>query len=154
MTFAVCFISRFQKTNLSFWPKQRQLTAAAIILLSLLMISSTALCFTQGERGLWLLLYGSVVTPLFEELLFRGHIYAIQQHLHHHIFQIVVMNALLFAVWHLGYILHLLWCGEWMALSKLMVGFLYGLLLAYIRSRTQSTVCCILTHGALNAFLG
>ena len=92
--------------------------------------------------------------PLFEELLFRDHIYAIQQHLHRHTLQIVVMNALLFAVWHLGYIMHPLWCGEWMALSKLIVGFLYGLLLAYIRSRTQSTVCCILTHGAMNSFFG
>ena len=154
LTIAICFISRAQGTNLSFWPKQHHLTAAAVIVSSLLMLSSTAFCFTQGVHGLLLLLYASVVTPLFEELLFRDHIYAIQQHLHRHTLQIVVMNALLFAVWHLGYIMHPLWCGEWMALSKLIVGFLYGLLLAYIRSRTQSTVCCILTHGAMNSFFG
>ena len=105
---------------------------------------------------LHLFLFGwkALVTPLFEELLFRGHIYAIQQHLHRNTFQIVVVNASLFAVWHLGYIITPLWCGEWMALSKLLVGFLYGLLLAYIRSRTQSTACCILTHGAMNSFFG
>lgn len=49
------------------------------MLLTLLMLASTAACFTHGARGWWLLLYGSLVTPLFEELLFRGHIYDIQQ---------------------------------------------------------------------------
>ena len=154
LTIAVYCISSARGTNLSLWPKQHLLTAAAVILVSLLTICSTAFCFTQGVQEWLLLLYASVVTPLFEELLFRGHIYAIQQHLHRNTFQIVVVNASLFAVWHLGYIITPLWCGEWMALSKLPVGFLYGLLLAYIRSRTQSTACCILTHGAMNSFFG
>lgn len=154
LTIAVCFISGLRATNLSLWPRQHLLTAAAVILVSLLMTGTTAFCFTQGEHGFLLLLYASVITPLFEELLFRGHIYDIQQRLHRHTSQIVVMNASLFAVWHLGYIMHPLLSGEWMALSKLLVGLVYGLLLAYIRSRTQSTVCCILTHGAMNAFIG
>ena len=64
------------------------------MLFSLLMLASTAACFTHGARGWWLLLYGSLVTPLFEELLFRGHIYDIQQRLHRHPYQVVAINAL------------------------------------------------------------
>ena len=67
---------------------------------------------------------------------------------------VVVINALLFSLWHLGYIVNPPLCGEWMALGKLVVGLLYGLVLAYIRCRTKSTLCCILAHGAINSFLG
>ena len=44
--------------------------------------------------------------------------------------------------------------GEWMALSKLAVALIYGLVLAYIRCRTKSTLCSIMAHAALNSFLG
>lgn len=150
----VCLISREEKTDLSVWPKKLDGAATAIILLSVLMIAFTAVCFTNGAHGVWLLLYGSLVTPLFEELLFRGHIYAIQERIHHNPYHVVAINAMLFAVWHLGYIVYPLLCGEWMALNKLVVGLLYGLVLASIRCWTKSTLCCVLTHGALNSFLG
>ena len=70
LTIAICFISRAQGTNLSFWPKQHHLTAAAVIVSSLLMLSSTAFCFTQGVHGLLLLLYASVVTPCLKNCCF------------------------------------------------------------------------------------
>lgn len=154
MTVMVFFISRFQRTNLSLWPKKFDIITTAVMLLSLMMMISTAVCITKGTHGLWLLIYGSIITPLFEELLFRGHIYDIQQRRHHNAFHVITINALLFSVWHLGYIVHPLWCGEWMALSKLVVGLLYGWVLASIRYRTKSTLCCILAHGAFNSFFG
>lgn len=150
----VCFISREEKTDLSVWPKKLDGTVTAITLLSVLMIASTAVCFTNGAHGFWLLLYSSLVTPLFEELLFRGHIYAVQERIHRNPYHVVAINAMLFAVWHLGYIVNPLLCGEWMALSKLVVGLYYGLALAFIRCRTKSTFCCVLAHGALNSFFG
>ena len=110
--------------------------------------------FYKRSRGVGRLLYGSLVTPLFEELLFRGHIYDLQQRVHRQTFHVIIVNALLFSVWHLGYIVNLLFCGEWMALCKLIVGLLYGLVLASIRSITKSTLCCVLVHGALNSFMG
>ena len=66
---------------------------------------STALCFTKGTHGLLLLCYGSLVTPLFEELLFRGHLFNLQERIHAEPYQVVLLNALLFSVWHIGYIL-------------------------------------------------
>ena len=66
---------------------------------------STVLCFTKGTHGLLLLCYGSLVTPLFEELLFRGHLFNLQERIHAAPYQVVLLNALLFSVWHIGYIL-------------------------------------------------
>lgn len=143
-----------EKNCLSVWPKQFGITTVSVVLLSVLMLLFTAVCFTKGPRGFGLLLYGSLVTPLFEELLFRGHIYDLQQRIHRQTFHVIIVNALLFSVWHLGYIVNPLFCGEWMALSKLIVGLLYGLVLASIRSLTKSTLCCVLVHGALNSFMG
>ena len=148
------FISQVRNTSLSVWPKQFGITTVSVVLLSVLMLLFTAVCFTKGPRGVGLLLYGSLVTPLFEELLFRGHIYDLQQRVHRQTFHVIIVNALLFSVWHLGYIVNPLFCGEWMALSKLIVGLIYGLVLASIRSITKSTLCCVLVHGALNSFMG
>ncbi len=150
LTVVVIFISRTKKTSLAVCPRQFDAPTITVLLLSTLMLVSTAVLFTKGSHGFWLLLYGSIVTPLFEELLFRGHIYDIQQHIHRSMLSVVVINALLFSIWHLGYIVNPLLCGEWMALGKLVAGLLYGLVLAYIRFRTKSTLCCILLHGAIN----
>ena len=154
LTVIVFFISRVGKTHLSVWSEKWRGVNVAVVLLSSLLLISTAVCFTHGVHGWGLMVYGSLVTPLFEELLFRGHIYDIQQHIHRRPRHVPVANALLFSVWHLGYIVQPLWCGEWMALSKLVVALFYGLALAYIRQQTKSTLCCILVHGALNSFLG
>ena len=154
LTVVVLFISQVRNTSLSVWPKQFGITTVSVVLLSVLMLLFTAVCFTKGPRGFGLLLYGSLVTPLFEELLFRGHIYDFQQRVHRQTFHVIIVNAFLFSVWHLGYIVNPLFCGELMTLSKLIVGLLYGLVLASIRSITKSTLFCVLVHGALNSFMG
>lgn len=78
----------------------------------------------------------------------------LQEHIHPKLYPLVLMNALLFSVWHIGYIVQPLMSGEWMALSKLAIALFYGLLLAAIRWRTHSTLCSFLSHGALNALMG
>ena len=106
LTVVVFFISRTKKTSLDVCPRQLDAPTITVLLLSTLMLVSTAVLFTKGSHGFWLLLYGSIVTPLFEELLFRGHIYDIQQHIHRSMLSVVVINALLFSLWHLAYIVN------------------------------------------------
>ena len=89
--------------------------------------------------------------PGHESSLFFG---MLQERIHAAPYQVVLLNALLFSVWHIGYIVQPLMNGEWMALSKLVIALFYGLLLATIRWRTKSTLCSFLAHGALNACLG
>ena len=110
--------------------------------------------FYKRSPGVWTVTIWKPRHTSFEELLFRGHIYDLQQRVHRQTFHVIIVNALLFSVWHLGYIVNPLFCGEWMALCKLIVGLLYGLVLASIRSITKSTLCCVLVHGALNSFMG
>ena len=154
LTALTLLLSRQRKTDLSLCPRKMDGVSRSVILLSVAMLLSTVLCFTKGTHGLLLLCYGSLVTPLFEELLFRGHLFNLQERIHAAPYQVVLLNALLFSVWHIGYIVQPLMNGEWMALSKLVIALFYGLLLATIRWRTKSTLCSFLAHGALNACLG
>lgn len=151
---AIVIITRIRHIGLSILPTRFNRLSIVTILLSLLILGTTAVLFGKGTHALWLLMYGSIVTPIFEELLFRGYIYRIQEQIHGRQSQIIMFNALLFSIWHLGYIVQPLLSGEWMALSKLIIAFVYGLLLATIRYKAKNTLCCCLAHGALNTLLG
>lgn len=154
LSIAIFLFARIRKTDLSILPKHFDLIITATILLSVVVLVATAVFFTRGTKEIGLLLYGCIVTPLFEELLFRGYFYRLQEQMHSSRLRLILFNALLFSIWHLGYIVQPLAGGEWMALSKLPIAFVYGLPLAAIRSKTNSTLCTFLTHGALNALLG
>lgn len=52
--------------------------------------------------------------------------------MHHDTTILVTANTTLFSFWHLGYIITPLLNGEYMALSKLLIGFIYGVVLAFI----------------------
>lgn len=66
---------------------------------------------------------------------------------------VMVLNAVLFGVWHLGYIISPLMNGEWMALSKLVIGFAFGMILGFVRMKTKNCYSTFLVHGLLNSFL-
>ena len=52
LTVVVLFISRVRNTSLSVWPKQFGITTVSVVLLSVLMLLFTAVCFTKGPGGL------------------------------------------------------------------------------------------------------
>ena len=52
LTVVVLFISRVRNTSLSVWPKQFGITKVSVVLLSVLMLLFTAVCFTKGPGGL------------------------------------------------------------------------------------------------------
>ena len=53
LTVVVLFISQVRNTCLSVWPKQFGITKVSVVLLSVLMLLFTAVCFTKGPRGGW-----------------------------------------------------------------------------------------------------
>ena len=52
LTVVVLFISQVRNTCLSVWPKQFGITTVSVVLLSVLMLLFTAVCFTKGPGGL------------------------------------------------------------------------------------------------------
>ena len=63
----------------------------------------------------------------------------------------ILYTALLFAVWHVGYMVNALAEGNWVAVvSKVLVGFCYGLLLGWVRTKTGNCYASCLLHGLMN----
>lgn len=106
------------------------------------------------------LLFG-ILTPLFEELLFRGYIWgkiSASGGMVNPNGLTLITVTLLFMVWHLGYldvlILHPLATGSltMVMISKMGIGLVLGLIVGYLRLKTGKTYASILFHGFWNVF--
>ena len=107
-------------------------------------------------QNILMLLYGSIVTPIFEELLFRGVIWnRLNKHLAKE-WETYLTVSLLFALWHIGYAVGIyFWNGGNLLnciMMKVMVGAVFGLITGAIRYKTKNCYSGILVHGILNAF--
>jgi membrane protease YdiL (CAAX protease family) len=101
-----------------------------------------------------------IITPAFEEMLFRGYIWGkiekstSKKHSHGVLTWLTV--TLLFSIWHLGYldvfIIHPLGVGNLVMImvSKLIIGLVLGLLVGYARLKTGKTYLSIILHGLWN----
>jgi len=86
------------------------------------------------------IIYGSIVTPVCEELLFRGYIWnrfgeLMPSELHNFVWNIVI-----FTVWHLMYIIPDIISGSWdvFIFLKIPAGIGYGAVLGFIRLKTKN----------------
>ena len=102
-----------------------------------------------------MMIYGSLVTPVFEELLFRGVILNRLNNHFSHEWKTYLTVTCLFALWHMGYAVGLyLWNGGNLIICiimKVMIGGIYGLIIGAFRWKTKNCYCRILAHGILNA---
>ena len=131
---------------------------ALLVLITLIIIPYT---FGWELQILVMGLMFGLITPLFEELLFRGYIWGkISQSpgMVHSPTLTLGTVTLLFMVWHLGYldvlILHPLASTNipWIMVSKMGIGLVLGLIVGYLRLKTGKTYASILFHGLWNVF--
>jgi uncharacterized protein len=93
------------------------------------------------------------VTPVFEELLFRGVFWNKMSDTGMNDKSIYWWNVALFALWHIGYMSSQIVDGNWSAvLTKVGAAFLYGLILCYVRTKTKNCYSTMLVHGTINLF--
>ena len=106
------------------------------------------------------LLFG-IITPVFEELLFRGYIWGKISESGGMVNPnglTLITVTLLFMVWHLGYVdvlmLHPLANGNlvMIMISKMGIGLVLGLIVGYLRLKTGKTYASIIFHGLWNVF--
>ena len=118
-----------------------------------LLISSPS-NYTGGCQPLLLAVYGSIITPVYEELLFRGYLWSrfntvLSRELYTYLWSIA-----LFTLWHCGYMTRQIISGDWNAvLWKLAAGVGYGAVLGLVRLKTKNCYSTVLVHGVLNIFM-
>jgi len=103
-----------------------------------------------------LLLYGSIVTPIFEELIFRGYIWNKLNDIFEKEWITYIVSAVLFALWHLGYVDSIAFRMETglanVMLWKAITGLCYGVVLGALRLKTKNCYSTMLLHGVMNIF--
>jgi membrane protease YdiL (CAAX protease family) len=112
--------------------------------------------YADGFPAIVLLFYGSVVTPIFEELIFRGYVWNRLNTLIKKEWVTYVITTVLFGVWHLGYIGSVSFRIETglanIMMWKVIVGLCYGIVLGAVRLETKNSYSTMLLHGVMNIF--
>lgn len=143
-----------RKQEFSLCPERFTRPYWVVTVIVLLIYISCPSNFTQGIPAILTLLYGSIVTPVYEELLFRGYFWNRFESVMEKEISVYAWNVGLFTLWHLGYMMEHVMTGNWNAvLWKLAAGLGYALILGAIRLKTKNCYSTILLHGVMNVFM-
>ena len=151
---AVCAYAKLRKTPFSVFPHPFGKRYIVFTCVAAVLLISSPSNFTGGYQAIALLIYGSIITPVYEELIFRGYLWnrlntVLAKEINTYFWSIV-----LFTVWHLGYMLPQLLSGNWAAVAwKLAAGVGYGAVLGALRLKTKNCYSTMLVHGVLNFFM-
>lgn len=154
----ICYIIVAKKYNLkfSFFPKKFNKKYIILTILVLGIFIATPSNYTGEIQPIVLLIYGSIVTPVFEELIFRGYIWNKLNTIFSKEWKTYIVVTILFALWHLGYVDSvafrindgivnaMIW--------KVITGFCFGVVLGCVRLKTKNCYSTMLLHGIMNVF--
>jgi membrane protease YdiL (CAAX protease family) len=158
--FAVVLYAKAKGIPLSIFPSNKKLYILLTFAMLMLAVSTP---FVTGDYSLLSicgLLYSVAVTPIFEELLFRGLIWnRLKEHYSKEL-SVYLITTLLFALWHLGYLdsvsyrMGLLgFTGLPFAMfMKAITGVCFGVLLGAVRYKTKNCFSTMLLHAVMNLF--
>ena len=123
---------------------------------AVVLLVATPSNYLDGFQAIILLFYGSIVTPIFEELLFRGYVWNRLNTVFKKEWATYIIATVLFGVWHLGYIESVAFRIDTglstVMLWKVIVGLCYGLVLGAVRLKTKNSYSTMLLHGVMNIF--
>lgn len=126
----------------------------------LIFMALTPYILTADPEMLVIGVVFGIITPVLEEMLFRGYIWGkfdkkSEKSENNGVITGITVT-LLFGIWHLGYVdvflIHPLKVGNLtiLLLSKLVIGLVLGLLVGYARLKTGKTYLSIILHGLWN----
>lgn len=112
--------------------------------------------YTDNLTGMAVLLYSCVVTPVFEEIMFRGYIWNRISEVCSNRWVVYGTVTILFGLWHLAYMDSLAFHVESglfpIMVWKVITGLCFGLILGAVRMKSSNCFATMLVHGALNLF--
>ncbi len=167
LTLVVLLAAKKRKLALKVFPegilpasrnKKTVVTYASLSLATALLIGSSLL-FADDHLSLFfrwgLVLHSTVVTPIYEELLFRGYVWSSLKASGWRDLPVCLITMLLFGVWHLGYFDSVLLrvndsSAAFIMFMKVLTGLRYGIITGLIRYKTKNTMAAILAHSAMN----
>lgn len=148
--------TRKQNVSLSIFPDKFGIFYMLVTIVTAVLFMATPSNFTGGFQALILLVYSSIVTPIFEELIFRGYVWNRLNTIFSKEWKTFIVSTVLFSLWHIGYISSIAFRVEdglanamvW----KVITGLCFGIILGAVRLKTKNSYSTILLHGVLNIF--
>lgn len=150
----VVLYARIRKTSLSVFPERFGKFYIICTVIGALILITTPMNFIGGYPAILLLVYGSLVTPIFEELIFRGYLWNRLNTVFSKEVCTYICSIVLFMLWHIGYMIPQIIEGSWTpVLWKLAAGLGYGTVLGFVRLKCKNCYITMLLHGVLNDFM-
>jgi len=156
LTVLLIVYAKKQKTALSVFPRDFNKFYIIGTCVAVALLVAAPSNYVDGFPAIVLLFYGSVVTPIFEELIFRGYVWNRLNTLFKKEWVTYVITTVLFGVWHLGGIDSVSFRVETglanVMMWKVIVGLGYGVVLGAVRLKTKNSYSTMLLHGVMNVF--
>lgn len=146
--------AKIGRVKFPFFPEKFSLPYVICTVVAAVLYIAAPSNFSVGLSSVMLILYGSIITPVYEETLFRGVIWEYYEREEKNPYIVYIWNAVLFSVWHLGYVIPNILDGDWVVvMCKLGAGLGYGLILGFIRMKTKNVYATVLAHGVINLLM-
>jgi len=156
ITVLFIIFTRKQNVSLSIFPDKFSGFYILVTIVVTFLFIATPSNFTGGLQAIILLVYSSIVTPIFEELIFRGYVWNKLNTIFSKELKTYIVSTVLFALWHIGYISSIAFRVENglanAMLWKVITGLCFGIILGAVRLKTKNSYLTILLHGTLNIF--
>lgn len=151
-------ISKKKSISLAVFPAKHQSVYAMATVFTMALLISTP--FISGDKSLFAvssLIYSAMITPIFEELIFRGYVWNKLEEKFDRRLAVYIITTLLFAVWHLGYadtVAFRMTSGSlaFAMLMKVSTGLFFGIVLGAVRYKSKNCYSTIILHGVMNIF--
>ncbi len=156
LTVVYLLVFRMRRVELSVFPKKFGTGYIIATAVTVVLLVVNPMNFTGGAEAILMLVFASIVTPIFEELIFRGYIWNKLNTVFSKEWQTYLVSTVSFGLWHLGYISSIAFrvhSGLANAMMwKVIVGLCFGVVLGAVRSKTKNCYSTILLHGVMNLF--
>ena len=156
LTSIILRLSRKAEINLSIFPDKFTVSYIIVSIISVVLFIASPSNYKGGIEPILLLVYSSIVTPIFEELIFRGYIWNELNQIFTSEWKTYIITTILFALWHLGYISSIAFRVEDDLLNvmiwKVITGLCFGIVLGAVRLKTRNCYSTMLLHGVMNLF--
>lgn len=156
LAFAGLIFCRKQNIKLSVFPAKFSTLYVVATLVGAVLFILTPSNYTDGIHGILLLLFSSIVTPVFEELIFRGYVWNKLNEILNKEWKTFFITTCLFALWHIGYIDSIAFRVDAGLLNammwKVITGLIFGIILGLVRMKSKNCYSTILVHGIMNIF--
>lgn len=154
------YILKFKIKINMFNKEKKKLTIVGSAIIVLLILLNFFIFKNINLYYILNVIYSVVITPVFEETIFRGIVYEKIKEKSTDIFA-YISSTIIFAIWHIGYVDTILLKTSINGLNfnmldvmfwKVITGLVFGIIIGFVKYKTKSTYISILVHGMMNMF--